>query len=544
MRRPRSTHLAAIGLLALAAFAVRAASLDAQSLWRDEVDALRFSTAPWVEMLSSFTRPGWNGPLYFLLLRGWIALTGTSEYAMRFFSLVFGVLCAPLVYVLGRRLFDRHTGLLAALLVSASPYLAWYGQEVKMYALVVALALTAIYGLRRAVEGAGRRWWTVQVVATSLAFYSHILAALLIPVQVLLYLAWWPQARRQWVGALLSLACLTLPYLPLAVWQAPLVLQARETGFYRYSLGEMAETLLNGWSTGILSWGWRWGPVLTAALAVWGLVSPAKRAPAKAPSSASGRESLRPSDRPPATGRRATFARVSDAGDRLALLGWLAIPLLAVWLISLQQSLFTDRYLIWAAPAFYLLVGRGVASLYHLGGRGRRALPRAAFGPGPRREPGRMPSRSLGLAAAVVLLGIILVLDGVNLWQQATVPIKSDFRAAAAYVADRRAPGDLIVFQIPYGRYTFDYYFPTEAYVWAEGLYTNHRAPDGSYLMGEQEAARRMQEMTEGHGAVWLVATEVEMWDQRGLVRAWLEANAQRVDEAHFARVDVYRYVQ
>jgi hypothetical protein len=40
-----------------------------------------------------------------------------------------------------------------------------------------------------------------------------------------------------------------------------------------------------------------------------------------------------------------------------------------------------------------------------------------------------------------------------------------------------------------------------------------------------------------------LVVTEMEMWDQRGLVRGWLEANARQVDEAHFTRVDVYRYV-
>jgi mannosyltransferase len=533
-------YLMALALLALAAFAVRAASLDAQSMWRDEVDALRFATAPWAEMLTSFTRPGWNGPLYFLLLRGWIALAGPSEYATRFFSLAFGVLGVPLVYMLGRRLFDRQVGLLAALLVAASPYLTWYSQEVKMYTLVAALALTAIYGLRRAIEGAGWGWWAVQVVATSLAFYAHILAALLVPVQVLLYFAWWPRARRQWAGALASLACLTLPYLPLAFWQAPLALQARETGFYAYALDEMVKILLNGWSTGILSWGWPWSTVLMSALAVWG-------------------------------GLR----------GRLALLGWLVIPLLAIWLISLRQPLFTDRYLIWTAPAFYLLVALGPASLCRLGGRGRQAWTTAARGPGARPDLVRTLGGTLGRAAAVVLAGVILACDGVNLWRQATVPIKSNFRAAASYVASYRASGgpttehrtsdepavsqatddklalkcflplvvrdrysdELIVFQIPYGRHTFDYYFPTEEYPWAEGLYTNHRAPDGSYLMSEQEAAFRMQEMTAGHDVIWLVATEVEMWDERGLVRAWLEANAQRTDEAHFMRVDVYRYV-
>ena len=112
--RSRHLYLAAVVLLMLIAFTLRAVSLDAQSLWRDEVDAMRFATAPLDEVLSNFTRPGWNGPFYFLLLRGWIALTGTSEYAMRFLSLCFGVLCVPLAYALGRRLFNPQAGFLAA----------------------------------------------------------------------------------------------------------------------------------------------------------------------------------------------------------------------------------------------------------------------------------------------------------------------------------------------------------------------------------------------------------------------------------------------
>ena len=524
MSRSSFHHLVVISLLALVAFGVRAASLDAQSLWRDEVDALCYSfqfphlvaqtLAP--ERAGSLSTPcacpplllaptqspgesaprrlaqilggmiRHNGPLYYFLLRGWVALAGTSEYGMRFLSLTFGVLCVGLVYALGRRMLDRATGLFAALLVATSPYLTWYSQEVKMYTLVPALALLAICGLRCGVEGKGRHWWAVLVVAASLAFYSHILAALLIPVCVLLAFIWWRWARRQWVGALISLAFLTLPYLPLVVWQAPLMLQFRETGFHAYTLSEMAEILLNGWSLGILSWGRPWGTVLMGGLVVWGLL-----------------------------GLLTSPLRGVGMGG-LALVCWLVTPLLAVWLVSLRQPLFTDRYLIWAAPAFYLLVASGLASLRRFGGWGHLVM--------------------------ALLIGVILIFNGVNLWQQAAEPIKSDFRAAAAYVADHRASGELIMFQIPHGRYTFDYYFPDNEYTWAEGLYTNHRAPNGFHLMSEQEAARNMQVMTTGYDVIWLVATETAMWDERGLVQAWLEANAQRADEAHFMRVDVYQY--
>jgi mannosyltransferase len=558
MRRSGSSYLTAIILLVLAAFVVRAMSLDAQSLWRDEVDALRFATVPWAEMFSNFVLPGWNGPLYFLLLRGWITFTGTSEYAMRFFSLAFGVLCVPLAYVLGRRLFSRPVGLLTALLLTVSPYLTWYGQEVKMYTLVPALALLAVYaqkaGLRRAAAGEGWRclsWTVVQVVATSLALYTHILAALLIPVQVLLTLAWWPRTRWQWVCVLVRLACVILLYLPLATWQAPLTFQTRETGFHPYTLDQMAQILLNGWSLGILGWGQPWGTVLMSVLAVWGLVSPLGKIMAKVRRQASGQGHLRLSRGTPSPESFATFTRLEELESRLALLGWLVTPLLIVWFISLQQPLFTDRYLIWTAPAFYVLVALGLGTLWRFGHWGRWV--------------------------AALLAGIILVLNGINLWQQATVPLKSDFRAAAAYIADYHTAdeltllqatagsiddeytskyylpliatsnslySELVVFQIPYGRYTFEYYFPVEGYPWTDGLYTNYRAPDGSYLMGEREAALRMQEMTAGHDVFWLVATEVTLWDERGLVQAWLEANAQRVDEAHFMWVDVYRYVR
>jgi uncharacterized membrane protein len=568
----RSVCIITLTSLVLVAFAVRATSIEAQSLWRDEVDAMLFATAPLDEVLLHFAQARWNGPLYFLLLRGWIALSGTSEYALRFFSLFFGVLCVPLMYVLGRRLFNRQTGVIAALLVAASPYLTWYSQEVKMYTLLPALTLLAIYALRRALsESKGRvlsrsqgravwYWWVVQVVATSLAFYAHILAAMLIPVQILIYFAWWPRARRRWLGALIALACLTLPYLPLAKWEIPLLfdervanfaqqspgetietllaswrtgnfflLRARETGFGHFKLLEIVGILLNGWSLGYFGsfgCGWPYGTILMGSLVAWGVVSFSF-------SPRSWREGVR---------------------KRLSLLCWLVMPILMVWYVSRWQPLFTDRYLIWAGLAFYLLIALGLAVIWRAGGWGRWI--------------------------AVGLISLVLSFDVAHLWQQATRQGKTDFRAAAAYVAahyeedDTDRPGTrqgdyqatcedcafrvyipvtlsrysrfrgLIIFQIPHGKYTFDYYFPYEGYPGADGLYTNHRYPDGSYMMSEAQAAEEMAGVTESHDAVWLVASEMAMWDERGLVKGWLDANMQLVDEFRdeLGWVSVYRY--
>ena len=58
-----------VAAIVLLAFALRVVHLDFQSLWRDEVDAIRFATRPLPELLSTFGKPGENGPLFFLLLR-------------------------------------------------------------------------------------------------------------------------------------------------------------------------------------------------------------------------------------------------------------------------------------------------------------------------------------------------------------------------------------------------------------------------------------------------------------------------------------------
>lgn len=516
-------HFWILILLTLLAFGLRAGSLTAQSLWRDEVDALCYAyefphllgealaperagdlrtpcacpppplpidwTAgtPWqrvVGLLGAMIRQ--NGPLYYFLLRGWVALAGHTEYALRFFSLLFGVLCVPLTAALGTRLLSRTAAIFAAALMAASPYMVWYGQEVKMYTLVPALVLLALYSLRRGMDE-GSSWWALQVVATTLLLYTHIWCALLIPLQILWLLVewprWWPRRR----GALVGMALLTLPYLPLALWQMPAVLVRRETGFPHHTLGEMALILLNGWSTGILSKGWPWGALACGGVAALGLTLGLARPPL----------------------RRATLF--------LAL--WIVVPLLIIWLISLRQPLFTDRYLIWAVPAFYLLAGTG------LGVRGQRG-------------------RDRWKGAAIKGIGIltILVIFGVNLHAQATVPIKSDVRAAAAYVESRYQPGDLLLFQIPHIRYTFDYYFGPTDYLWADGLYTNHRTAEGGYRLSEEAAGRWMALIIGDHTRVWLVASEVEMWDERNLVQGWLERMFTRADEAHFIRVDVYKY--
>jgi mannosyltransferase len=506
--------------LVLTAFVLRLYHLDYQSLWRDEVDAIRFSSDSFLNLdslgsiLAVLTRAGHNGPLYFILLRGWRALSGDSAFALRYFSLLAGVVMVPLTYQLARRLrLGNMVGGIAALLVATSPYLLWYSQEAKMYTWLACLVLVALYAYQTALQAEkSGPWWLLFVAVTTLSFYLHILAPLMLPVYALWGLIQWPSLKRHWRGWLAAMALLVLPYLPLFLWQSPLWFDDFDSGHPFYSLRELVSLLVHLYSVGILRVKFSpYAMALTASLIVVGLCL-------------------------------SLLTRWRVRGY-LQLGAWLVLPPLLVYFISLRVTVFEDRYLIYILPAYYLLVALGLVGLAQRVSRGTQWL-------------------------AALLLALVLGFNLRSGWLQTNQVIKADFRAAAQYIAanlDSPPPAaapdvpdplaaaadplpftiylplvshyspPVIIFQMPYLEYTFDYYFDA-LYQPLEGLWTNdNRDP--------AVVAREMATLTAGVKTLWLVVSEEDHWDSRHLTRQWLDDHGQRVDEAHFVYVDVYRYL-
>ena len=496
-----------VGVVGLA-FALRVAGLDFQSLWRDEVDAIRFATRAWDQVLRMFLQPGQNGPLYYLALRPWLRLAGESEYALRFFSVFFGTLAVVLAYRVARRLFPSlpMLALLAAIFAATSPYLVWYSQEGKMYSLVLALVLLSMDRFLAALEWGGWQRWLSYVLFATVAVYVHLIAALMIPVQIVaFFLVGRDKRKARWRGWLVSIGMLLLPYVPLLRWQLPLALSPAETGYRFVPLHDMLFSLLANYSLGPISGSQRWAAfffliLLFAAGWLW----------------------------------RNHRSRLVSLG----ILGcWLLVPVLSFFLVTLVRPMYTARYLAFVLPAYLILLAAGAVAI---------------------------ASRSRWQAA--LLVAALLVLNVLGIWRQIWTPVKADFRSATGYVESNRSPGDLLIFQIPYGRFSFDYYLPryrqpevpesaptrpwdadyqvfvplvarpgVAPYRWAEGLYTN-----GGMDQGAVDSA--MAKLTAGADAAWLIATEVDMWDEQGLVQAWLERNGSMTDQAHFVGVSIYRF--
>jgi uncharacterized membrane protein len=485
MRKPGPSRLAALiglTLLSLAAFLLRTPQLDMQSLWRDEVDVIRLADQTLPRLIRGMAQMQHNGPLYYLLMRGWLGLTGRSEFALRYFALCFGMLSVPLMYQVGKRLASRRAGLLAATVAAISPHLVWYSQDAKMYALVMALTLFAVICQLRALVIGKVYWWVAFVLAASLSLYTHMLSALMIPVYLGTLWLFWPYDRRQrWMGGA-ALGLLTLPYLPLVAWQLPLVLQPHDTGHPFYPMPRMLSLLFNLYTRGTAMVG-DWPVVAAFLFALFVNI-------------VSSMEGQR-------TDRR--LKESLSSRPQVFLLLWLLAPVVLIYLISLRTPVFEPRYLIFASPAFNLLVAFGLIIL------------------------SRLSRPAAGLTLAVILSFSLL-----GIWVQGTFPIKSDFRAAASYIKTHRMDQSPIMFQIPYVRYTFDYYFDGD-YAALDGPWTN----DGK---SETDVADAMAQLLEDYSDVWLVVSESWLWDSRGLTQAWLNRYARLTGYASFTLVEVYHY--
>ncbi len=507
-------------LLLLLAFGWRMIGLTAQSFWRDEIDVIFLSVRPLSETLSMFISPAQNGPLYYLLLRPWFAVAGSSEFALRFTSVLFGTAAVALLWQVARRLLPGdpahglgNAPLLAAFFLAFNPYQLWYSQEGKMYALVVCLTLLSTWSWLEAMRGGGAGRWLLYLLVTTVSIYTHLLTALILPLHFLWFLLAWPLNRQRWQGYMGALSGFVLPYLPLVWWQWHyLTTLDYETGYSFTPFGEMLRVLLLGHTRGaFVPVGTVWlVPIFFLGLA--GLLV--------------GYQELRPSPAPDSAQRDASTLLPVDARLRMLMIGaWLIVPVLLLYAVSLIKPLFVDRYVIWIAPAFALIFALGVQVIRHSGGRWAMIL----------------------ALAVVTYIGAFWVWTG---WQQTHTPNKTELRQAIQHVAAQRQPDDLLILQIPHTHFAYRYYTSDFAFdpfdqselrlmPWMEGLWTRNDLPDEAAIAQVDETMRRQ---TVGYSEIWVILVEAGSWDPRNLMVRWLDSNGQLLEQTLFHGIESRHY--
>src|SRR5438552_1309014 len=171
--------------------------LGARSLWVDEGATAVIARLDWWNFLRLLWRREANMSFYYLLMRGWIHL-GHGEAWLRALSATFGVLAIPTIYFLGRTLWGRSAGLVAALLLALNAYHIRYSQEARSYSLAALLLILSVYFLVQLIQQPSCQGRWKYCAASALAVYSHFYAGLVLLAQAVtvLKLAKWNQEAQ------------------------------------------------------------------------------------------------------------------------------------------------------------------------------------------------------------------------------------------------------------------------------------------------------------------------------------------------------------
>jgi uncharacterized membrane protein len=220
---PDTTRSVALWVLlgiTLGALALRLAV--PRGIWLDEAISIHQAHLSFHDLFENLQYGDRHPPLHHVVLWLTVKAFGDGETAVRLPSILAGTLAIPALYLLGRELYDRRTGLVAAAFGAASPLLIWYSQEARMYAFVELFGLLALWTQLRVIRNPSMGNWAAYILATAALLWSHYFGLLLIGVQQVIWIGILIHRRRTGepnramaLGFAYSLAVLAIQLVPL-----------------------------------------------------------------------------------------------------------------------------------------------------------------------------------------------------------------------------------------------------------------------------------------------------------------------------------------
>ncbi|MBN1811556.1 MAG: glycosyltransferase family 39 protein [Anaerolineae bacterium] len=315
----------------LVAVALRAFNLEGQSLRMDEgATYLRLTLPPGV-VIENILSIRNQTPFYYLVARLWVAVAGTSEYAMRFPSSFFSVLNMAVLYHLGRAGGSRLVGRTVVWLNALSPFDIYFASDARMYAVALVFITANMLIFYRMVSGKGRRsCWIIFAVTAALMYITHYFTLFIAFVQLVFFLFSFRRMHRRFRGWVVAQAAACVPA---GAWALASYWYCGFFGFRTMSpLPTWLTPLRTFWNLS-LGYDGHLTPYVAAGLVAWVLAF--------------------------AVGmiwRRG----VAREWHRLMIM-WLVLPPATVFVLAfVRRPVYIDRYFSICLPAFLVLVAHGV----------------------------------------------------------------------------------------------------------------------------------------------------------------------------------------
>jgi hypothetical protein len=178
------------------AFLIRVWNINKESFWADEGWTMLLSKGPTLSDVVQTLANDQHPPLYFILMHYWIDLTGNSEFATRFLSLMWSVIGVALIYRLGADCFSPSVGALAALMLALADNDTFLAQDARHYTQMAALATCSTLFYLRYYRYPSRINGIGWLLSSAALMYSHYLGVFILLAQLIHLLIFAPKQKR------------------------------------------------------------------------------------------------------------------------------------------------------------------------------------------------------------------------------------------------------------------------------------------------------------------------------------------------------------
>ncbi|RME45364.1 MAG: hypothetical protein D6796_10595, partial [Caldilineae bacterium] len=479
-------------LITLFAFGLRLFRLGFYSLRGDEAFDVLFARQSLAEILAQLRHVQIYPPLFHTGLHFWLRVAGSNEIALRFWAAVCATLAVPVVYVLGKQLFNRQVGLGSAVLMAANPFAQWWGQDMHFYAYLLATSgLVYVAALRFWKGGShsslpqiARRYAVPYVLLALLGLLTHYFVCFTWGALNLVALA--QTVRQRWDRNLLygwwgAQGMLLLLYLPWLIAAFVLTTTYTEPWIRFAPPGEMLWRTVIAFTTGYATRpGSVFPPIVPLVAGGGGLLF--------------------------LTGLGLAWRRANLRPSLFLVLTLLLSPLFVIYGASFRRPMYDEKLVIFLLPLFVVVLAVAIVEV----------------------------SRYRRWAGWLLMLGILLAMgyaDYTHLFDTRFAKSPA-WREMAAYVRNKAERGDVFIYNNP----------DPAPFFYIEDTIPAVLLPS-SHELSAVQIGDEVEETIAPYRRVWLTPLVEASWDAHGDVQTWLDRHADRIGQIFFRGTHILLYL-
>jgi mannosyltransferase len=465
-----------IFVVAISAFVFSKQSLrldEAQSLWQTSHSPTR---------ILSIIAQDVHVPFYHFILHYWQVFLGNTVQAGRILSLIFFIVSIPAMYFLGKRVLNQSAGIFAAVLLGISPFMNWYGNEIRMYSLFTLFGILNQYFFIGIYKKQGRDSWFGYFVVSLLGLFTHYFFLFILLVQVIFYFMYRGLFPHKTLRKFILIAAI------FGLIFCPWLLYVHSLGTANLEAPVLsAPTSVNVFNTlSEFLFGFQNDHLNTILVSLWPLTV--------------------------LLGFLALRENKKVSPDIIYLLMSILIPIAAAFIVSITvRPLFVSRYLIITIPPLYLFIG-WIFSTY---------------------------PKPLSRMLKVVL--IFAMLAGLTVEAiSSTNPIRENYREATEYLQKNASPQDIIALSAPFTVYPVEYYYRGSTEIQTLPIWNRI---DGIPAFSDSELPKDVNILKGQHEKIWVLLSYDQGYEKK--IKDYFDNNYQRIETKNFSlglNLYVYRF--